>query len=101
MKKIIYLDNSATTRVFPEVVKEMEKYMLEEYGNPSSQHEKGERAREVFDDARKKLAREISAKAHEIVFTSGGTEANNLALFGVVNANKNMRKKTIIISSVE
>ncbi len=100
MKKIIYLDNSATTRVYSEVIKEMKKYFLDEYGNPGSSHEFGEKAQFAINNARKKFAREIGAKPYEIVFTSGGTESNNLALFGVANSNKTKKKK-IIISAIE
>ena len=95
----IYLDNAATTKVRKEVVSEMQKYMLEEYGNPSSQHELGIKAREAIDSARTKIVREIDAKLGEIYFTSGGTESNNLAIIGLAKANPG--KKTIIISSIE
>lgn len=100
-KKVIYLDNAATTRVSEKVVSEMKKYLIEKYGNPSSAHELGERAREAIDSARKKIAAEIGAKAHEIVFTSGATEANNMALFGIARAGKEKGKNKIIISSIE
>ena len=100
MKKDIYLDSAATTRVYPEVVEVMKKAMLEDYGNPSSLHLLGEKAFEGINLARRKLADEIGAKAHEIVFTSGGTEANNLALSGVLRANSSKKKK-IFISAIE
>lgn len=99
MKKIVYLDNSATTPVFKEVAEEIQNYLLKEYGNPSSEHELGERAQKVLTEARKNLSFEIGAKPHELIFTSGGTESNNLALFGISKANTKKRK--IIISSIE
>ncbi len=100
--KIIYLDNAATTSVYPAVVKEMEKYMLSdfgEYGNPSSTHDLGEQAQKNVQKAKKIVASEIGCKPHEIIFTSSGTESNNLALQGVAKANPD--KKKIIISSIE
>jgi cysteine desulfurase len=94
----IYLDNSATTRIEKEVVREMEKFFIEEYGNPSSLHGKGEEARKAIDEVRRKIALEIGCKTHEIIFTSGATESNNLALQGVI---KNSGKRKIIISAIE
>ncbi len=99
MKKIIYLDNGATTPVYPEVIKEMNKFYSEKYGNPSSPHELGEAALKEMNSARRKIAQEILAKVFEIIFTSGGTEANNLAILGLANANPG--KKKIIISAIE
>ncbi len=93
----IYLDDAATTRVYPEVVKEMEKYFLKDYGNPSSMHKLGEKARKAMDEARKKIAKEINAKPWEIYFTSGATESNNMALKGLLNNGKSK----IIISAIE
>ena len=95
----IYLDNAATTRVYPEVVKEMLPYFKEEYGNPSSLHKLGENAKEAITTARKTLAKEINAKPQELIFTSGGTESNNLAIQGLAKAFP--KKKTIIISEIE
>ena len=99
MTKIIYLDNAATTPVYPEVVKEMNKYMLEEYGNPSSAHVLGEQAQKAIESAKKAIASEIGSKGNEIIFTSGGTEANNIAIQGIAKANPS--KKKIIISAIE
>ena len=95
----IYLDNSATTKVKDKVMKEMQKYFLEDYGNPSSQHKLGENALKAITKAREQIAKEINAKPQEIYFTSGATESNNLALQGLVKANQD--KKKIIISSIE
>src|SRR3989344_4554389 len=99
MEKIIYLDNAATTPVYPEVAKEMQRYMLEEYGNPSSIHSMGEGTQKALENAKKIIASEIGAKPWEIIFTSGGTESNNLALQGVAKSNHS--KKKIIISKIE
>ncbi len=96
--KIIYLDNASTTRVYDEVVEEMNKFHLNEYGNPSNSHELGEIALKAVNEARKKIALELGCKAEEIIFTSGATESNNLALFGIV---KTSNLKRIFISSIE
>jgi len=89
----LYLDNASTTRVFDEVVKEMERCMKTIYGNPSSQHQKGEKALEEIMKAKKNIAHEINSKPEEVYFTSGGTESNNIALLGL---ERNNRKKVII-----
>ena len=94
--KAIYLDNSSTTKVFPEVVKEMQRYYMDEYGNPSSPHQMGEDARKSIDKARKEIALELRVKAHEIIFNSGGTESNNMALNGLTKG-----RRKIIISAIE
>ena len=99
MKRQIYLDNAATTKVRKEVAKAVNSYLTEEYGNPSSLHEMGERARKAIDKARSDIARIINAKPHEIIFTSGGTESNNLAIQGI--GRKFPAKKTILISAIE
>jgi len=99
MKKEFYLDNASTTRVDERVLKEMQRYFLEDYGNPSSSHKLGEEARREIDKARKIIAKEINAKPWEIYFTSGGTEGNNIALQGLAKAFP--YKKKIIISSLE
>jgi cysteine desulfurase len=78
---IIYLDGCATTRCNPEVVAAMRVYLEEEYGNPSSAHIMGRRARRVIQQAARQVAQLIGASEEEIVFTSGATEANNIALF--------------------
>lgn len=86
--KTVYLDNAATTKVAPEVLEEMEKCQLQLYGNASSIHKKGREAKEKLEEARGVIAKSIGAKKKEIVFTSGGTEANNFAIKGVAFANK-------------
>ncbi|MDA3839239.1 MAG: cysteine desulfurase family protein [Candidatus Delongbacteria bacterium] len=100
--KNIYLDNSATTQVDPEVAKIMMEYMVEKYGNPSSIHLYGQQAKYALDDAREKVAKVINAGIKNIFFTSGGTEADNWAVRGVIEMNirKNI-KANIIISQFE
>jgi len=97
--KTIYLDNAATTQIDKRVVKEMEKFMIREFGNPSSLHEKGREARKAVEKAREIIANSINALPEEIIFTSGGTESNVLAIKGVAEANP--EKKHIIISKIE
>ncbi|MEK6894642.1 MAG: cysteine desulfurase family protein [Nanoarchaeota archaeon] len=99
MVRGLYFDNNATTHVYPEVVKEMNKIMLEDYGNPSSSHALGDKASKIILDCRTKISRVIGAKAHEILFTSGTTESNNWAFSGLAHVNSN--KKKILISSIE
>jgi cysteine desulfurase len=81
--KRFYFDHNATTPVSPEVFQAMAPMMTEVFGNASSIHDFGQQARRALDDARRKVAAMIGAKPEEIVFTSGGTEADNMALFGV------------------
>lgn len=84
----VYLDNSATTRVFPEVAELMTKIMLEDYGNPSSMHFKGVQAERYVKRAKEQIAKLLKVNEKEIIFTSGGTEADNLALIGAATANR-------------
>jgi cysteine desulfurase len=79
----IYLDNNATTPVLPEVWKAMRPYQTDVYGNPASAHHAGRRARQALEDARERTASLLGAHADEVIFTSGATEANNLAIFGL------------------
>lgn len=88
MKMEAYLDNSATTRVFPEVAELMTKLMLEDYGNPSSMHFMGVRAEQYVRRAKEQIAKVLKVNEKEIIFTSGGTEADNLALIGAAMANR-------------
>ncbi|MFA5318605.1 MAG: cysteine desulfurase NifS [Patescibacteria group bacterium] len=97
--KKIYLDYAATTPVDPRVVKAMEPYFTEKFGNTASLHSFGVEAKEVLEKSRKVIADTIKAKASEIIFTGSATESNNLALKGVAFANPD--KKHIIVSSVE
>jgi len=80
---LIYLDNAASTAVHPEVVKEMLPYFDVQYGNPSSIHQFGRKAKNAIQKARKQVAALIGAEPDEILFTSGGTESNNTILYGI------------------
>ncbi len=84
----VYLDNSATTRAFPEVAALMAKLMTEDYGNPSSMHFKGVHAEQYVKRAKEQIARVLKVSEKELIFTSGGTEADNLALIGAAMANR-------------
>ncbi|MFL5320262.1 MAG: cysteine desulfurase family protein [Myxococcaceae bacterium] len=94
----IYLDHNATTPVLPEVVDAMLPYLREHFGNPSSGHEFGRRAKAAVDNARAQLASLINAEPDEIVFTATGTEANNLAIKGVMATS---RRKGLITSVID
>jgi len=83
MRRPIYLDHNATTPVLPEVVEAMNRCFLEDFGNPSCAHALGQRAKAALEEARSCVARLVHAHPDEILFVSGGTEANNLALLGV------------------
>ena len=95
-----YLDNSATTKVYPEVVELMNKIMLEDYGNPSSVHTKGVEAEKYVTEATKRIAKALKVSEKEIIFTSGGTESDNLALIGAAMAYKRAGNH-IITSKIE
>jgi cysteine desulfurase len=96
----IYLDHSATTPLRREALDAMLPFLTEDFGNPSSAHVFGRRARAALDDAHERIARRIGAEGREIVFTSGGTEALNLGLKGAAWAGK-ARGHRIVTSSVE
>lgn len=87
-RKEVYLDNSATTRVFDSVRDVMVQAMMADYGNTSSRHMKGVEAENYIKTAREEIAKSLKVKDKEIIFTSGGTESNNMALIGVAMANK-------------
>src|SRR5699024_3082981 len=97
--KQIYLDHAATTPVHPEVIDTMIPLYHEVFGNPSSVHAFGRAARKHLDEARRTIASSIHANEKEIIFTSGGTEADNLALMGVAKANRD--KGNHIITTVQ
>jgi cysteine desulfurase len=96
----IYLDHSATTPMDKEVLAEMLPYFTEKFGNPSSIHAYGREVKKAVEEAREKVAKAIGAQTQEIIFTSGGTEADNMAIKGVALANTK-KGKHIITSAVE
>jgi cysteine desulfurase len=96
----IYLDHAATTPINPKVAEKMLEIMNSNYGNPSSIHFFGREARYILDQSRETLANSIGAKESEIIFTSGGTEADNMALFGVAESYQHLGKH-IITTQVE
>jgi cysteine desulfurase len=98
--RLIYLDHSATTPVHPEVVRVVTDVMQNIYGNPSSLHGLGVKAERLVEDARRVIARKLSCSPSEIYFTSGGTEANNLAIRGVAEQLKS-RGRHLITTQVE
>jgi cysteine desulfurase len=99
MNATIYLDHNATTPVLPEVRDAMLPYLTERFGNPSSSHAFGRAAREAVERARRQVAALLSCAPEEIVFTSGGTEANNLAIRGVAEARPERRH--VVTSAIE
>lgn len=96
----IYLDNAATTPMSPDVIKVITKEMQEDFGNASSTYELGRRARRAIDLARHQIAEAINAHDGEIIFTSGGSESNNTAIFGVARSRKEIGKH-IITTKIE
>jgi len=101
MRNIVYLDNATTTRVDPAVLEAMEPYFLEYYGIPTTEygHSFGLQARDALEKARETVAKSIGAEPEEVVFTSGGTESNNLAIKGIASAIKG--KGHLITSKIE
>lgn len=100
LQRTVYLDHSATTPVDPKVVKAMTPYLTEKFGNPSSVHLFGQEARAAVERSRREVAALIGAKPNEIVFVSGGTEANNLAIRGICEATA-AHGRHIITSAIE
>jgi cysteine desulfurase len=102
---LIYLDNNATTPLLPAVLEAMRPYMTDSYGNPASAHQVGRRGRQALEDAREQIAAILGAYPDEVIFTSGGTEANNLALFGLAGELRALTQPGspghIITSSIE
>ena len=96
----VYLDNSATTRCFDEVAQLMYKIMCEDYGNPSSMHHKGVEAEQYLRYAKETLAKLLKVNEKEILFTSGGTESDNIALIGTAMAN-HRRGRHLITTRIE
>jgi cysteine desulfurase len=95
---LIYLDNAASTQIHEDVLEAMLPYLKEQYGNPSSIHRYGRLANKAIEKARKQIAMLINADPSEILFTSGGTESNNMALYGIA---KKKPHSQIITSSIE
>jgi len=97
---MIYLDHAATTPMHPQVAEAMQPYYFENFGNPSSTHQWGRRAKTAIDRARKTIAEAIHIEPSQLIFTSGGTESDNMALIGVAMANRE-RGRHIITSQIE
>jgi cysteine desulfurase len=98
--KYVYLDNAATTPMDPRVIEEINKHFRETYGNSSSLHSIGQKAGQILEKSREIIASLINAKRDDIFFTSSGTEADNLAIFGIAHKNKK-KGNHIITSSIE
>lgn len=96
----VYLDNSATTMCYPDVGEIVYKVMCQDYGNPSSMHRKGVQAEHYIRDAKETIARLLKVNAKELIFTSGGTESDNLALIGCARANRR-NGNHLITTSIE
>src|SRR5690349_210229 len=96
----IYLDNAATTGMRPEALEAMLPFLTDRYANPSSPHSSGQIARRALDTARERTAAAIAAKPSEIVFTGGGSEADSLAIFGIMDAYAD-RGKGFITCAIE
>src|SRR6266851_533811 len=96
----IYLDHNAGTPVRPAVREAVARLLREEHGNPASVHQSGQRARRILEEARERVARLVGASRRTIVFTSGGTESNNLAIFGAASAAGGGRRR-IVSSTIE
>src|SRR5450432_1067226 len=91
----VYFDNNATTPLLPEVRAAMEPYFSEHFGNASSIHHHGQETRSAVEHARESVAKLLGCRASEIVFTSGGTESDNLAIFGVIQPGDHVITSTI------
>jgi cysteine desulfurase len=96
----VYLDNNATTPLAPEVFEAMKPYLLEDFGNASSIHWFGQRAKNAVENARQQVAKLLNARPGEVIFTSGGTESDNAAIFGIVQAAR-QPSPHVITSSIE
>jgi len=96
--RTVYLDNAATTKVDHQVIKVIQNSLAENFGNPSSSHKFGRKAKTAIESARKSIAKSLHVSSSEIIFTSGGTEADNLVLF---NAVLNLGVERIITSKIE
>jgi cysteine desulfurase len=95
----IYLDNNATTPIHPLVLERFERELRQTIGNASSRHQEAQRSRRTLEEAREAVASLLGAPSRQVVFTSGGTEANNLALFGAVGPDA--KRCHIVTTSIE
>ena len=100
-KRTIYLDNAATTKMSAAAIKAMTPYFDTVYGNPSSLHSVGQAAAEALADARQRIADCIGAAPRELIFTSGGSEADNQAIVSAAKAGAKKGKKHIVSTSIE
>lgn len=98
---MLYLDHAATSPVRPEVLEAMRPYLTGVFGNPSSHHTVGEAAASALDDARRRVARILGMRTGDVVFTAGGTEANNLAVKGIVLAALAAERRHLVVSPIE
>jgi cysteine desulfurase len=101
MPEPIYLDHAATTPIRPEVREAMEPYFGPRFGNPSSMHRWGREARVALDEARERVAACVGARTDEICFTSGGTEADNLAVLGAWRARRAEGRNAVLTTPIE
>lgn len=101
MNEPVYLDHNATTRPAPEVVEEMIESLQRVWANPSSMHEPGQAARRALSDARARIAGFLGCQGHELVFTSGATEANHMALLGALERGRALGRPRLVLSAVE
>ena len=97
----VYFDNNATSPLLPEVFESMRPYFFEKFGNASSIHQQGQQARSAVEDAREQVAKLLGARESEIVFTSGGTEGDNLAIFGIMNQGIVSPGDHVVTSTIE
>ena len=98
---MLYLDHAATSPVRPEVLEAMRPFLTGVFGNPSSHHTAGEAAASALDDARARVARVLGMRTNDVVFTAGGTEANNLAVKGIALAALEAGRRHLVISPIE
>ncbi|GAB3601090.1 cysteine desulfurase family protein [Microbacterium tumbae] len=98
---MLYLDHAATSPVRPEVLEAMRPYLTEVFGNPSSHHTAGEAAAEALEDARARVARVLGMRTGDVIFTAGGTEANNLAVKGIALAGLERERRHVVVSPIE
>jgi cysteine desulfurase len=98
---MLYLDHAATSPILPEVLEAMRPYLTSVFGNPSSHHTAGEAASRALENARARVARALGMRTGDVVFTAGGTEANNLAVKGIVLAALARDRRHLVVSPIE